>query len=105
MITSVRLPFLPKKTDEEVLFKEAKRKELVADMQQARRAMELAYANFDYVTDPALIDCSIYEVNAALERYKYLIKKAAELNLPPDSLHITLCEEASAASSFVEIDG
>ena len=38
-----------------------------------------AYAGFDYVTDPDLIDCYIYEQNAVMKRYKYLLQKAASL--------------------------
>ena len=34
---------------------------------------------FDYVTDPDLIDCYIYEQNAVMKRYKYLLQKAASL--------------------------
>lgn len=39
----------------------------------ARNALENAYAGFDNVTDPDLIDCYIYELNAVMKRYKYLL--------------------------------
>lgn len=54
------------------------------ELAQARYALEIAYSNFDNVTDPDLIDCYIYEVNAILKRYKYLIEQAAEKNLLPE---------------------
>ena len=54
------------------------------ELAQTRYALEIAYSNFDNVTDPDLIDCYIYEVNAILKRYKYLIEQAAEKNLLPD---------------------
>ena len=37
-----------------------------------------AYAGFDNATDPDLIDCYIFELNAVMKRYKYLLQKAAE---------------------------
>ena len=57
------------------------------ELAQTRCALEIAYSNFDNVTDPDLIDCYIYEVNAVLKRYKYLIEQAAERNLLPDEKH------------------
>lgn len=47
------------------------------EMLQARRALENAYCGFDNVTDPDLIDCYIYELNAVMKRYKYLMEQAA----------------------------
>ena len=57
------------------------------ELEQSRFALEIAYSNFDNVTDPDLIDCYIYEVNATLKRYKYLIEQAADLNLLPEDKH------------------
>lgn len=54
------------------------------ELAQTRYALEIAYSNFDNVTDPDLIDCYIYEVNAILKRYKYLIEQATEKNLLPE---------------------
>lgn len=53
----------------------------------ARNALENAYTGFDNVTDPDLIDCYIYELNAVMKRYKYLLQKAAELEPLPDEEH------------------
>lgn len=57
------------------------------ELAQTRYALEIAYSNFDNVTDPDLIDCYIYEVNAVLKRYKYLLEQAAEMNLLPEDTH------------------
>lgn len=57
------------------------------ELAQTRYALEIAYSNFDNVTDPDLIDCYIYEVNAVLKRYKYLLEQAAELKLLPEDKH------------------
>lgn len=51
---------------------------------QTRRALEIAYSGFDNVTDPDLIDCYIYEVNAVMKRYKYLLEHIAEEKLLPE---------------------
>lgn len=50
----------------------------------ARNALENAYAGFDNATDPDLIDCYIYELNAVMKRYKYLLQKAAETDPLPE---------------------
>lgn len=52
-----------------------------------RNALENAYAGFDNATDPDLIDCYIFELNAVMKRYKYLLQKAAESNPLPEEEH------------------
>ena len=37
---------------------------ILSDIAKTRYALETAYAGFDNATDPDLIDCYIYEVNA-----------------------------------------
>lgn len=51
------------------------------ELEQSRFALEIAYSNFDNVTDPDLIDCYIYEVNSALKRYRFLLQQAAQMQL------------------------
>ncbi len=48
---------------------------LLEDLKRTRYALEVAYSGFDNVTDPDLIDCYIYQVNAILKRYKFLLEK------------------------------
>lgn len=68
--------------------KELLRNSILADLDKTRRALEDAYAGFDNVTDPDLIDCYIYEVNSVLKRYKFLLEQAAKINLlPEEKLH------------------
>ena len=45
------------------------------ELEQSRFALEIAYSNFDNVTDPDLIDCYIYELNAAQLRYQFLLQR------------------------------
>ena len=54
------------------------------ELAKTRFALENAYSGFDNVTDPDLIDCYIYELNAVMKRYKYLLQQAAELDLLPE---------------------
>lgn len=64
---------------------------ILNDLERTRQDLEMAYSGFDNATDPDLIDCYIYEVNAVLKRYKYLLEQAAKLDLPPDEV---LCTKA-----------
>ena len=64
------------KTDKPLTYQES----LMLDLQKTRCELEDAYAGFDYVTDPALIDCYIYEQNAVMKRYRYLLRQAAGLS-------------------------
>lgn len=70
--------------------------DIMTDIAKTRCALETAYAGFDNATDPDLIDCYIYEVNAVQKRYKYLLQEAAKMNLatqlPNEEL---LCEKPS----------
>ncbi len=56
-------------------------KRLMDDLKLTRTELEIAYSGFDNVTDPDLIDCYIYKVNAVLKRYKFLMARAAELDI------------------------
>lgn len=49
------------------------------DLKLAKWELENAYAGFDYATDPDLIDCYIYKLNAAMKRYKFLLEKYSAL--------------------------
>ena len=55
-------------------FSETK-EDLLEDLKKTRYALEVAYSGFDNVTDPDLIDCYIYQVNAILKRYNFLLEK------------------------------
>lgn len=63
---------------------ELERNALLSDLEKTKKALEIAYAGFDNVTEPDLIDCYIYEVNSVLKRYKFLMEQAALLNMLPE---------------------
>ena len=50
---------------------------LLEDIEKTRIALDIAYAGFDNATDPDMIDCYIYEINALLKRYAHLSKLTA----------------------------
>ena len=62
------------------------RRQLMEDLALTKNALDTAYANFESVVDPDLIDCYIYEVNSVLKRYKFLMEQAARLAPLPEEI-------------------
>ena len=58
--------------------------ELISQLKQAIGSIHTAQSQFEQVVDPMLIDCYIYELNAAQLRYQFLLKsiKRQERLLP-----------------------
>lgn len=52
---------------------------ILEDIKKTRQALEIAYSKFQYVSDPDLIDCYIYEINSADLRYKYLMNQMRQM--------------------------
>ncbi len=48
---------------------------IMEELAQVRRDIEDAYTNFQNASDPDMIDCYIYEGNAAWKRYRFLLKQ------------------------------
>ena len=48
--------------------------ELKRQIEVSRMAISSAQNQFEYVVDPVLIDCYIYELNAAQLRYQFLLR-------------------------------
>ena len=53
---------------------EISREQLLSDLKLTKTALDDAYSNFEQVVDPTLIDCYIYELNAAQLRYQFLLR-------------------------------
>ncbi len=51
---------------------------LRAELETTKKSLDTAHSNFENVVDQDLIDCYIYEVNAAQLRYTFLLKKLKE---------------------------
>ena len=54
------------------------------EIDQTKEAIDAARNHFEHAVDPTLIDCYIYEINAAQLRYQFLLRrfKAAETSFP-----------------------
>ncbi|MGO5053816.1 YaaL family protein [Lachnospiraceae bacterium LCP25S3_G4] len=46
------------------------------EIQQTKNEMDHAYNNFQNALDPDLIDCYIFEANAAWKKYRFLLRQA-----------------------------
>lgn len=55
--------------------------ELIMSIEKVKTDLNNAYANFDLVTDPNLVDSYIYEVKAIQLKYEYLIRQAKALGI------------------------
>ena len=51
------------------------KRELWDDIERTLWALEIAQNHFEQATEPSLIDCYIYECNAAQQRYQFLQRK------------------------------
>ncbi|MBR1391581.1 MAG: YaaL family protein [Lachnospiraceae bacterium] len=57
---------------------------LLDDLARTKDALDFAYANFQNVLDPDLIDAYIYEVNSVQLKYKFLLGRVKQMqNVPP----------------------
>lgn len=59
--------------------KETANKELLQEIERVKMQMENANYNFQNAMDPDLIDCYIFESNAAWKKYRFLLKQAKML--------------------------
>ena len=66
-------------TDDHI--RESSREQLIRDLKLTKTALDDAYANFEHVVDPDLVDSYIYEVNAVQKRYHFLLKQVQLLDL------------------------
>lgn len=62
--------------------------ELISAIEMAKLDMDTAIELFNLVSEPKLIDCAIYEENAARARYTYLLNQAKNLGVKVDNSYI-----------------
>ena len=53
--------------------------ELLQEIERVKIQMDNAYTNFQSAMDPDLIDCFIFESNAAWKKYRFLLRQAKQL--------------------------
>ena len=61
---------------QKTLPKDTENKELLEEIERVKMQMENAHYNFQNAMDPDLIDCYIFESNAAWKRYRFLLRQA-----------------------------
>ena len=61
------------------------RQKLRQEIEQTRHSIDSARNHFEQVVDPTLIDCYIYELNAAQLRYQFLLRRFKSLE--PESTY------------------
>lgn len=54
---------------------------LLQEIKETKASIELAQSNFEYMTNPDLVDCAIYELKAAQKRYAYLLECAKKYDM------------------------
>ena len=59
--------------------KDTASEELLEEIERVKMQMENAHYNFQNAMDPDLIDCYIFESNAAWKKYRFLLKQAKML--------------------------
>lgn len=52
---------------------------LLDDLARTKDNLDFAYANFQNVVEPDLIDAYIYEVNAMQLKYKFLLRRVKQI--------------------------
>ena len=52
--------------------------QLRQELQDTAQALQCAYARFNYVSDPELVEASVYEINSLKARYNYLLRRIKE---------------------------
>ena len=57
------------------------RQALRAQHEQTRHTIDSVRNHFEQVVDPTLIDCYIYELNAAQLRYQFLLQRFKSLDM------------------------
>ena len=58
--------------------RDASMQDLFSELSDTRVALSQAYARFNAVCAPELVDACVYEINAELSRYDYLLRQIKE---------------------------
>lgn len=58
--------------------RDASMQELFRELNETRVALSQAYDRFNAVCAPELVDACVYDINAAISRYDYLLRQIKE---------------------------
>ena len=62
--------------------REEERRQLMEGMRDTRAQLNHAYAQFNFYSDPDLVDACVYEINALQSRYSYFVRQVKLLDNP-----------------------
>lgn len=65
--------------------REEERRQLVEGMRETRALLNHAYAQFNFYSDPDLVDACVYEINALQSRYSYYVRQVKQLSAQEDA--------------------
>ena len=60
--------------------RQEERQLLLEGMQATRAQLNHAYAQFNFYSDPDLVDACVYEINALQSRYSYFVRQVKQLD-------------------------
>ena len=60
--------------------RQEERQLLLAGMQATRAQLNHAYAQFNFYSDPDLVDACVYEINALQSRYSYYVRQVKQFD-------------------------
>ena len=58
--------------------REEERRQLLEGMRATRVQLNHAYAQFNFYSDPDLVDACVYEINALQSRYSYYVRQVKQ---------------------------
>ena len=58
--------------------REEERRQLLEGMRATRSQLNHAYAQFNFYSDPDLVDACVYEINALQSRYSYYVRQVKQ---------------------------
>ena len=61
------------------IFKNKEKEKLLKEINSTVIALKSTYSRFENITEPDLIDCTIFELNAIQKRYKFLLRQIKKL--------------------------
>jgi hypothetical protein len=60
--------------------RQEERQLLLEGMQATRAQLNHAYAQFNFYSDPDLVDACVYEINALQSRYSYYVRQVKQFD-------------------------
>lgn len=64
---------------------EEERRQLVEGLRETKTQLDHAYAQFNFYSDPDLVDACVYEINALQSRYSYYMRQVKLLEAREDA--------------------